>query len=220
MDNMQIRMTAADQLADRIGQPAIAPVETLLNDPGTSSRQYIHALWVLERLHALTPEMIKKSALNPDPLIRLHTMRILAEEKPDTANFYPLVLNALHDQNIHVQRAAVELLIKYPTLKSLEAALSARQSVADFDTHLLYTDRLCLRTLLRNDPLMQQVVSREWEQKDAASLTDVMMGVPSVNAGIFLFNYISKYKLTGKEAPAVFQHIARYVPYDKSGCCR
>ncbi|MFI5193301.1 MAG: PVC-type heme-binding CxxCH protein [Chitinophagales bacterium] len=214
MDNMQIRMTAADQLADRIGQSAIAPVETLLNNSGISSRQYIHALWVLERLHALTPETIKKSAVNPDPLIRLHTMRILAEEKPDTANFYPLVLNALHDQNIHVQRAAVELLIKYPTLKSLEAALSARQSVAGFDTHLLYTDRLCLRTLLRNDPLMQQVVSREWKQEDAASLTDVMMGVPSVNAGLFLFHYISKYKLSAKEAPAVFQHIARYVPYE------
>lgn len=215
MDNMQIRMTAADQLADRIGQSAIAPVKDLLNQQGISSRQYIHALWVLNRLHALSPEMIQKSAQSPDPLIRLHTMRVLAEEKPDSVNYYPLVLQGLKDKDIHVQRAAVELLIQYPTMQSLDLAISARQKVADFDTHLLYTERLCLRNLLRNNQLMQQVISRNWKQEDAASLVDVMMGVPSVNAGVFLFNYISKNKLTGKEAPAVFQHIARYVPYEK-----
>lgn len=215
MDNMQIRMLAADQLADRIGQAAVSSVKDMLNKPGISARQYVHGLWVLSRLNAIPPELIKKSAINQDPLIRLHTLRVLAENKPDYDNYFPLILQALNDENIHVQRASVELLIQYPTMQSLELAVLARQKVADFDTHLLYTERVCLRSLLRNNELMKEVVSKNWKQEDAASLVDVMTGVPSEYAGGFLFNYISKYKLTGKEAPAVFQHIARYIPYEK-----
>ena len=215
MDNMSVRMMAADQLADRIGQPAVAPMMLLLNNKDISSRQYIHALWVLERLHSLSVEMIKRSSQNPDPLIRLHTMRILAEEHPDTVNYYPIVMRGLNDKNIHVQRAAMELLIKYPTLQSLDAVLQKRKSIPAFDTHMIYTARLCLRTLLRQNSLLQQAITLSWKQEDVSNLSDVMMGVPSVEAGIFLYNAVNQYPITNKMAPAIFQHIARYIPFEK-----
>ncbi len=99
MDNMAVRMTAADQLADRIGKGAIAPVTALLNEKGISARQYIHALWVLERLNAETSGMLKTAAANQDPLIRVHAMRILSEEKPDSISFYPVILHGLKDND-------------------------------------------------------------------------------------------------------------------------
>ena len=60
-DNLAVRLTAADQLVERIGKPAIAPVLELLNKKDVSTDEYIHSLWILERLNALTEDIIKKS---------------------------------------------------------------------------------------------------------------------------------------------------------------
>src|SRR5690606_11720678 len=45
-DNLTLRLSVADQLVNRIGQAAVAPVTALVNDEDASSRAYIHALWV------------------------------------------------------------------------------------------------------------------------------------------------------------------------------
>lgn len=212
-DNMFVRMTAADQLADRIGKEAAAPVAALLNDKSASARKYIHALWVLERIGALQPSMLQTAVAGSDPLIRLHAMRILAEEKPDEQAYFPLVLKGLEDKDPHVRRAAVELLVKYPDMHSLKLALQVRSNIAEYETHLLYTSRLVLRDILRNPAMMQAVAASSWEEREAGYISDVLMGVPSVEAGNFLFRYISRYKAAESRAPAIFKHIARFAPY-------
>ncbi|MEP7258150.1 MAG: PVC-type heme-binding CxxCH protein, partial [Flavitalea sp.] len=212
MDNMFIRMTAADQLADRIGKEAIQQVTAVFNEKDISTRKYVHALWVLERLGALSPAIIKAAVTHNDPVIRLHAMHILAEKKPDEQQLFPLVLKGLEDKDAHVKRAAVELLKKYPTMRSIELALEIRNTVEDYDTHLLYATRLSLRNILRNDAVMKQVAATQWNEKDAAHLSDVMMGVASMDAGVFLYRYVHQYKPDNKRAPAIFQHIARFAP--------
>lgn len=214
-DNMPIRMTATDQLVDRIGEPAIEPVKMLLNEKETSARAYIHGLWVLQRLNALTDDLIEQSANHTDPMVRLHTMRVLAEIEDGDQTFYPLISNALQDKDPHVQRAVVELLVNYPTVNSLESALSFRDEISDADNHMVYTTRLNLRNLLRNHQLFQQVISKEWEQKDAAYLADVMVGIPSAESATFMLNYISKYPLPANNQLNVFQHITRFIPEEQ-----
>lgn len=214
MDNMFVRMTAADQLADRIGKEAVAPVTALLSDKATSVRKYIHALWVLERLGAIQPSMLQTASTHTDPLIRLHTMRILAEIEPDEQLYFPMVLRGLEDKNPHVRRAALELLAKYPSMRSLNLALKVRGNIPEYETHLLYTSRLVLRDILRNPAMMKAVADTSWEEKDAGYISDVLMGVPSVEAGSFLFRYISRYKAAGNRVPAIFKHIARFAPYN------
>ena len=59
-DNQFVRMTAADQLADRIGQPAVQPVSELLRDRSVSSQKYVHALWILHRLNALNRDRLSQ----------------------------------------------------------------------------------------------------------------------------------------------------------------
>ena len=215
MDNMPARMTAADQLADRVGIDAVQPVTAMLNAKEISTREYVHALWVLQRLGALSPVMLQAAVANNDPVIRLHAMHILAEEKPDEQQLFPLVLKGLEDKDLHVKRAATELLMKYPAMRSIELALGIRRSVEDYDTHLLYTARLCLRNILRHDSVMKQVAAIEWNEKDAGYISDVMMGVATADAGNFLYRYISRYKPDDKRAPAIFQHIARFAPSAK-----
>src|SRR5690606_23634246 len=153
---------------------------------GTSARARIHALWVLHRLDALTPALIEASAKDSDPLVRLHTMRILLERTPEGNAFFNLVSNALDDGDPHVKRAATELLAKYPTMEALEKALQQRNSVPENDTHQLYTTRLVLRSLLRNADLMKQVASQARHELFAKYLVDVMVGVPSEDSGIVL----------------------------------
>ena len=212
MNNLAVRMMAADQLADRGGQPAVGAVTQLIDKNGISSREYIHGLWVLHRLNALTDDVIKKSAVHADPVIRIHAMRILAEkEHPDEA-FYPLVITALKDKDPHVKRAATELLVKFPTLSALENALAIRGNIPDFDTHQLYTTRLVLRNLLRNNGLMKAVVAKKWEQPEAGYLVDVIVGVPSADAASFLADHIHNTVAGGEKLSRLCEHLARYIP--------
>lgn len=213
-DNLPVRMFAADQLTDRIGEPAVVPLKEVLNKKNISTRNYVHALWVLQRLNALTDDIITKSATNSNAVIRLHTMRVLAEQKPGEA-FHPLILNALNDKDPHVKRAAVELLTKYLNSNSVQSALAVRREIPDYDSHLIYTTRLCLRNLARNDDIIKQVNAQDWKQDDAAYLADVMTGVYSAEAANFLYNYVKKYPLSNTQLPKAFQHITRFIPADQ-----
>src|SRR5690606_33361824 len=121
-DNLVVRLASADQLVERIGSDAIGPVEALVNDKSVDGKTYIHALWVLHRLGALSNDRIHRSATHNDPLVRLHTMRILLEMDLDSGSHFDLVTKRLSDPDPHVKRAATELLVKFPQMSGLEQA--------------------------------------------------------------------------------------------------
>jgi putative heme-binding domain-containing protein len=210
-DNLVVRLAAANQLDDRIGKAAIDPITDLIGRKDVSARAYIHGLWVLHRLDALGHDLILKSAEHNDPTVRLHTMRILAEKDLDES-FFGLVPKSLEDKDPHVKRAATELLVKFPTMASLNLTLSQRRSAPDFDTHQRYTTRLVLRNLLRNNNLMKEVVAHEWNQQDSEFIVDVMLGVPSEDAAIFLSRHISKSIEKGDRLSRLYEHLARFIP--------
>ena len=210
-DNLVVRLAAANQLDDRIGKAAIDPITDLIGKQGVSARAYIHSLWVLHRLNGLSQDLILKSAEHSDPIIRLHTMRIMAEKDLDNS-FFGLVSKSLEDKDPHVKRAATELLVKFTNMASLNLTLSQRRSVPDFDTHQLYTTRLVLRNLLRNENLMKEAVAQEWNQQDGEYIVDVMLGVPSADAAIFLSRHIGKTAENGDRLSRLYEHLARYMP--------
>ncbi|CAN5312587.1 hypothetical protein BH23BAC1_BH23BAC1_22010 [soil metagenome] len=214
-ENLFLRMTATDQLVDRFGHAAVEPVKAIIEKRESCSRKYIHCLWVLQRLNALSDDLLIISAHHKDPLIRLHTMHILAEMEDKSQTYYTHAITALSDTDPHVKRAAVELLIKYPTINSLEYALSTLHEAPDYDSHLVYTTRLILRNLLRNKQLFDKVIAKEWQKEDAVYLADVLVGVPSSESAFFLLNYIEKYSLPKGNLEITFQHIARYIPLNK-----
>jgi putative heme-binding domain-containing protein len=215
-DNLPIRMAATDQLADRIGKEAVSPVLHVLNNPQTKARQYIHGLWVLHRLLALTDDILTKSAKHADPLIRVHTMRII-NEKSDTAPYFNLLTTALNDSDVHVQRAAVEAIGKNSTAEVVEALLAHQQKIPAYDTHHLYTTRLWLRNVLRNDQTLAQVVNRKWKDEQGAILADVLTGVKAENAAMFLLDYSTSHVLPSQQQAIVWQHIAKFVPSAQLG---
>src|SRR5690348_15885804 len=110
----------------------------------TTSRQYIHALWALQRMNKLSADDVNRALASPDSLIRLHAFRILAE-LPAGDHTRALAAKGLADANPHVKRAALDALAKAPSAPALESALALLQeAIGDFDTHLYYTGRLAL----------------------------------------------------------------------------
>ncbi|MFT3948308.1 MAG: HEAT repeat domain-containing protein [Agriterribacter sp.] len=211
-DNIKIRMEAANQLTGRIGKDAIEPAKAMLQKKDISTREYVHCLWVLHRLHALTDDIIKTSATHADPLIRLHAMRVLNEQKDTSTALYPLVTAALEDKDVHVRRAAVELIGRYVNADAVEKLIAFRKKVEDFDTHMIYTIRLCLRNLLRHEFLMNEIAGRQWKNEDAAVLATVLVGVQAPASATFLYNYIKANDVSEDEFPKAFMHIARFIP--------
>ena len=211
-DNLVVRFAAADQLVDRIGESAASAVEAVVRDEDAASRHYIHALWVLHRLGVLSNELINSSATHDDALVRLHTMRILLEKEFTDKAFFDVVSKAVDDKDPHVKRAATEVLAKFPQMSAVEKALQERASVGDNDSHQLYTTRLVLRNLLRNNNVMKEVVAKEWEKKDARHLVDVIVGVPSEDAAVFLARYINETDWEGERLSRLYEHLARYTP--------
>ena len=104
------------------------------------------------------------------------------------------------------------MLVKFTNMASLNLTLSQRRSVPDFDTHQLYTTRLVLRNLLRNENLMKEAVAHEWNQQDGEYIVDVMLGVPSEDAAIFLSRHIGKTAENGDRLSRLYEHLARYMP--------
>src|SRR5688500_94524 len=211
-DNLVVRMAAADQLADRIGSDAKEPVKGLIDNKNVSAKAYIHGLWVLHRIDALTDKDIIKASEHSDPVVRVHSMRILAERDSIDASFFELVSKSLEDKDPHVKRAATELLAKFHSMASLKLALSERDNAPDYDTHQLYTTRLVLRNLLRRNALMKEVNAGKWNQQEADYIVDVLLGVPSSDAAIFLATNISKTSEKGERLSRLHEHLARYIP--------
>jgi len=211
VENMTLRMNAADQVADRIGATAVPPLHKLAESEGTPIRQVVHSLWLLYRLNAIDDELLKKSVTHSNPLVRLHALRILAEGKNNDL-FYPLIVKAVGDSNPHVQRAAVGLLQNYTSLSSVRAVLAGLHNAPPTDTHLIYTARLSLRNLLRDNDLMRQVSPQNWDPEEAGYIAGTLVDVYSPEAAGFLSLYLKGNSLPGEKLRLAYQQIARYTP--------
>jgi hypothetical protein len=134
------------------------------------------------------------------------------EKDLDENTYLDLVSKRLSDPDPHVKRAATELLVKFPQMTGLEKALLMRGNVPKDDSHQLYTTRLMLRNLLRNETLMKEVVAKEWNGQDAKYLVDVIVGVPSEDAAVFLARYIDNTDWEGHRLSRLYEHLVRYTP--------
>ncbi|HZY79351.1 MAG TPA: PVC-type heme-binding CxxCH protein, partial [Cyclobacteriaceae bacterium] len=212
VDNLPTRAKATDELTDRVGTAAVDALKNTLADSNTSGRKYIHAMWALYRLNALSDETLKASITHSDSLIRIHGLRVLVEKAPDQS-YYELITQALNDKSPHVQRVATELLMKYPSTQSLQAALDIlHKTKSDYDNHLYYTARLTMRNILRNEAVLKEALTKTYDETDAALIAGVMVDVPLPAAATFLNDYMSKYSLPADKVPSAYRQIARFTP--------
>ncbi len=188
------------------------PAKAVLAKKDATSREYVHSLWVLHRLNALNDDIIKTSATHADPVIRVHTMRVLSEQKDTSAALYPLIAAAIDDKDVHVRRAAVELMGRYVNADAVDKLIAFRKKVEDFDSHMIYTIRLSLRNMLRHEFLMNEIAGKQWKNEDAAVLATVLVGVQTPASATFLYSYLKTNDVSKDEFPKAFMHITRFIP--------
>ena len=58
--NLTVRTLATNEIVDRIGQAAVAPLVELLSSDKSTPTQRAHGLWVLQRLEALDDKLVTK----------------------------------------------------------------------------------------------------------------------------------------------------------------
>lgn len=209
-DNLPTRMLATDQLTDRLGSASVDALKTAL--ASASGRKYVHTMWALFRLNALSDEMLNAALTHSDSLIRIHALRVLVE-KPADASYYEVIKLSLTDSSPHVQRVATELLMKYPSRESFISTLMAffKAEQSD-DNHLQYTARLSMRNILRNEAVLNEVLAANYNEKEAAVIAGVMVDVPLPASATFLLKCIDQNTLPKDKVPAAYRQIARFTP--------
>lgn len=213
--NLPVRMVVTDQLVSRIGQPAVEPLLAILKKSGLKPDQFVHCLWALHQLNALPEGVLLQATRHKNPLIRTHAIRALHESSLRNEARYAVLKTALGDENPHVQRVAVETLPDYPTLETVRALLAFQPQMPATDTHLDYTVKLALRTLLRHKPLGNEVTMANWSSEDRAILAIPMSGVNEPYAGQFLFSSVKSLALTKDDELKFLGHAARHLPLAK-----
>jgi putative heme-binding domain-containing protein len=210
-DNLTIRMTAMDQLTDRIGKTGVSPLrEALSKSPNAFQRA--HGIWVLHRLGGLEENRLVQAAQDSDRLVRVHAMRILSETPTWTSRQRALALAGLRDPDALVQRAAADALGRQPHLEHVRPLLEARQSVPAEDTHLLHTVRMALRNQLLAGDVFRSVPFSPWSEADSAAVADVALGVPSAESADYLLTHLKSAKARRETMVEWLRHVARYLP--------
>src|SRR5262249_2420948 len=153
--NLTVRMMAMHQLVER-GQPAVAAMKRLLK-PETPATPRAHALWVLERLKALSDAELDAAAEDKDLTVQVHALRILAERDNLSREQTAIVCQSLlrHPDGL-VRRVAADVLARHPKPDIMDALLTARQDpTTGSDPFLLHTVRMALREQLRGQRLVR-----------------------------------------------------------------
>jgi len=77
----------------------------------------------------------------------------------------------------------------------------------DYDNHLFYTGRLALRNILRNESVLKEAISKQWDKTDAGLIAGVMVDVNSPDAAVYLANFMKEYKLPDDRVPSAIERL-------------
>jgi putative heme-binding domain-containing protein len=206
---VNMRMMLADCIVDRFGQKAAAPVQQLLATTA-DSKALIQGLWILYRLQALPEALLEKALQHSDPLVQVHGLRVLGEQKNVTAKQRTLVQNALASSNTQVQRMATMVLGTFPHFGYIEPLIALYKSTADEDSHLKYTVVLSLKNHLNNTAILREATKHRWREDQLAVLMDVIPEVPSKEAAFYAINYLRTHPVSKKKMADNLLYIGRY----------
>ncbi|MBO0931651.1 PVC-type heme-binding CxxCH protein [Fibrella aquatilis] len=209
--NLPVRMLAMDQLVNRVGPPAVGALLAVSVRKNTPPDQYVHSMWALNQLKALPKALLMNALHHKQALIRTHAMRVVHESPGRSDTLLAEARLGLADPSPHVRRAAVEALTDYPRLETIRALLDYQPTIDSLDTHLTYTVRLALRTLLRNKLLGQEVASASWATEQRQALAGPMSGVNEAYAAQFLFQTVQRLPLTKADELTYLGHAARFL---------
>ncbi len=210
--NLGVRMRAGDELCDRLGNSAVAPLRESLARLTPMARA--HALWALHRLGASRPEEVRAAASVGDRLLRVHAVRMLAETPKWEADDRAVVLHALDDAEPMVRRAAVDALGRHPRAEEVDTLVSLWGKTPETDVHLRHSIKMSLLEIVGVPGTLAAWSARKPAKAAADLLADVALALPNQEAGAFLIEYLSRNTAAPDEMGKYLAHAARNLPPD------
>jgi hypothetical protein len=207
-----VRMMVADQIVDRYGDQAAAPIMELLKEPGVSSEQFVHGMWILFRLDRIDRELIDTWLAHNDDLVRIHLLRILFEMQTLENTLLDRIRQMTEIENAHIRRAAVMILAKHPSYEQVEILLDREEEETDGDTHLKYALKQALRDHLREPEILAMISQEEWDSDRSRLLAQAILGVDNVQSAEFLLEYLENLSQDEEQLVPYVNHIARLLP--------
>src|SRR5690606_36237307 len=156
----------------------------------------VHLLWPMERLGALSSEQLSTAAVDASPVVRTHTMRMLAERSSLDDAGRRTVIEHLSDTDAFVARAATEAAGRHPHETFLEPLLSLAERAPAGDTHLLHAVKISLRDLLAGTNLLSRLPKMPFSDERRIRLLEAALGVPSPAAGTYAAWNVAETKLS------------------------
>ena len=210
--NVNVRLLVTNELVDRGGSGVIDAMRRLADRRAASPEQRSLALWILRRLNALPAERLRAAVRDGEELVRVHALRILADERTLGEADRTLAQAALRDASPHVRRAAVEVLGRHPAWSAVQPLLALRRQVPAEDTHLLHTVRVALRDHLRDRTIFERVRTGDWDETDSRAIADAASGIPTVDAARLLLAHIARTAEPRDRMIHYLRHIGRHAP--------
>lgn len=218
LDHPQLteRLKIADRLVYTWKEKAIAPLNKLIGSQPPAAKSYVHALWILSRLNALPETELNKAIEDADPLVRLHSLRILAEKNTISPAQDALAVKALSAEDAHIRRAAAMVIGKFLRTDHVKLLIDLYGRTDAADTHLRYTALLGVKNNLQDRSILKQVIALQWNPAQLDLLRKAMQDVPSAEGAEFLMEYITKHDLAKEQMVASLEYVGRYLPRDKT----
>ncbi len=182
--NVLVRTLATNLLVDGYSSQVSQAVTLIQSE--ASPQRLAHSLWVVERTQGLNNGDLLKLAANPDPLVRVHLMKALAERGGWSRVEYEIVRKGLQDKNAFVVRAAIDALGRHPDAANVRPILAAWKQALPEDTHLEYVVRLALREHFRRNKVPAEESSHKWNEEEKLQLTAIANVAESDSAAQWL----------------------------------
>jgi putative heme-binding domain-containing protein len=210
--NANVRLLATNELVDRGGRTVTDAVRRVIDRRSTAPEQRACGLWILSRLGALQSERLRAAATEREELVRVHALRIIAEQRTLSDADRAAAEQGLLDASPHVRRIAVEVLGRHPAWSAVRPLLELRSKVPAEDTHLLYTVRVALRDHLRDPVIFERARATEWSEADSRAIADAASGIQTAGAARLLLAHLQRVTEPRDRMIHYLRHVARYAP--------
>jgi putative heme-binding domain-containing protein len=207
--NLMVRVQGTEQLVERGGENGVASVRAVLGSR-SSPYQRMHGLWVLERQQKLGEPTVTALASDPEPGVRGHAMRVLAERALLSENLHRVVLDHLRDPDALVRRNAADAVGRHPAVSNIRPLLDLLHGTPADDTHLTHVARMAIRDQFQSAERWKSLPLPGWNEKDARAVADIATGVPTPDAAQFLLGHLEHFSEAYANQVRYVYHVARY----------
>lgn len=208
--NLPYVYRVVEQLVERVGPPAIAPLQQAIQQPKTATG-YAYALWSLFRLESLTDQHLLNAQNHASDIVRIHIQRILAAKQHWSQIDEQLNVAGLKDEAPLVQRAAVMATAQHADRADLKQLLQVYQTSAATDVHLRHAVLLAIRNQLRTPDAYQSEVVSNLSEQDHSLIVRVSLAVQNRESAQFLLHSLDRFELSKEELEQVVTTAARHL---------